>query len=132
VKTILRAAEKNAASGTPLKVVSDQIGNPTHTVDVCHQVMALLGTPEYGLYHSTSEGACSWFDFAQRIVQKSGIKVDVLPCTTQEYPRPAPRPAYSVLENARLKALGLNRMPDWQDAYDRFWPLYQAAQKAGA
>jgi dTDP-4-dehydrorhamnose reductase len=120
VKTIRNVARKNAASGAPLNVVSDQRGTPTWTVDVCRQTLALLPTHHYGLYHSTSEGECSWFDFAKAIVRAAAIPCTVLPCTTAEFPRPAPRPMNSILENERLKRLDLNLMPPWETSFGAF------------
>ena len=120
VKAIRAKAAKNAADGTPVLVVNDQFGTPTATGDVCRQTLALLESGRYGLYHSTSEGECTWYDFAQEIVAAAGIAVPVAPCTTAEVPRPAPRPRYSVLENERLKLAGLNRMPHWKDAFAAF------------
>ncbi|MBN2188928.1 MAG: dTDP-4-dehydrorhamnose reductase [Chitinispirillaceae bacterium] len=120
VRTIRTLAEKNAAAGRPLRVVNDQTGSPTYTADVCRQTLRMLETRYFGLYHCTSEGQCSWYDFALEIVGASGIPVNVEPCTTAEYPRPAPRPAYSVLENSALKKLGLNFMPHWKEAFAAF------------
>lgn len=120
VKAILRNARTLAAQGRPLRVVADQHGTPTWTMDVCRQTIDMLECPEYGVFHATSEGAGTWHDFASRIVAASGLGTAVERCTTAEFPRPAPRPAYSVLENARLKALGRNRMPSWQVAFDTF------------
>jgi dTDP-4-dehydrorhamnose reductase len=120
VKTIRRAAESNARVGKPLKVVTDQFGSPTWTVSVCRQTLAMLTRSERGIFHCTSEGSCSWYDFAKEIVSAAGINADVQSCTTQEFPRPAPRPQYSVLENARLKSIGINIMPDWRDAFKEF------------
>ncbi len=120
VTAIRRAARQKAAAGEPLFVVNDQRGSPTWTVTICQQILRLIEVEEYGVFHCTSEGACSWYDFAREIVSAAGIAVDVLPCTTEQFPRPAKRPANSVLENARLKALGINSMPDWRDAFDRF------------
>jgi dTDP-4-dehydrorhamnose reductase len=121
VKAILKAAGKAAAAGTPLRVVNDQQGSPTWTEDVCRQTYCLVGTQETGIFHATSEGRCTWFDFASRIVKRSGLAAQVVPCTTAEFPRPAERPAWSVLENRRLKRLGLNVMPHWEQAFDAFW-----------
>ncbi|MCL2184106.1 MAG: dTDP-4-dehydrorhamnose reductase [Chitinispirillia bacterium] len=120
VKTIRKTASANAREGKPLKVVNDQFGTPTWTVSVCRQVLAMLDRSERGVFHSTSEGSCSWFDFAMEIVASAGINVDIRPCTTEEFPRPAPRPCYSVLENARLKAAGANIMPEWKDGFREF------------
>jgi dTDP-4-dehydrorhamnose reductase len=120
VKAIRAAALKQAQKRTPLRVVDDQHGTPTWTVNVCAQTLALLESKRYGLYHGTSEGACTWFDFAREIVTAAGIEVELLPCTTADFPRPAPRPAWSVLENQGLKQAGLNRMPDWREAFKGF------------
>jgi len=125
VKTIRNLAQKNAVTGGRLRVVNDQIGSPTCTLDVCNQTLCLLETGNFGLYHATSEGQCSWYDFAQEIRRAAGISVGIDPCTTAEFIRDrdlrvAPRPSWSVLENAALKKLGLNRMPHWKDAFAAF------------
>jgi dTDP-4-dehydrorhamnose reductase len=80
----------------------------------------MLDNPARGIFHCTSEGSCSWYDFAKAIIDAAGISVDIHPCTTEEFPRPAPRPQYSVLENARLKAIGMNIMPEWREAFKEF------------
>jgi dTDP-4-dehydrorhamnose reductase len=120
VKTIQRIADNNALSGKSMKIVCDQFGTPTWTVNICRQVLAMLGRQERGIFHCTSEGSCSWFDFAKEIVYAAGTNVRVLPCPTEEQPRPAPRPRYSVLENMRLKELGVNIMPGWLDGFREF------------
>jgi dTDP-4-dehydrorhamnose reductase len=120
VKTIRELAKRNAPAGRPLRVVNDQTGSPTYTADVCRQTLRMLETRHFGLYHCTSEGECSWYDFALEIVGAAGIPVKVEPCTSAEFPRPAPRPAYSVLENSALKKLGLNLMPHWKEAFAAF------------
>ncbi|MDR2592925.1 MAG: dTDP-4-dehydrorhamnose reductase [Chitinispirillales bacterium] len=120
VKTIRRVARSNRQENKPLKVVNDQFGTPTWTVSVCRQILSVIDIGERGIFHATSEGACTWFDFAREIVGADGIGADVLPCTTEEFPRKAPRPRYSVLENARLKALNMHIMPDWREAFHEF------------
>jgi dTDP-4-dehydrorhamnose reductase len=120
VKTIVSLARQRERTGEPLRVVDDQTGTPTFTLEVCRQAFALLGTPHRGVFHCTNEGSCTWFDFASLIVSKSGISAAVLPCATADFPRPAPRPACGVLENARLKQLGLHRMLPWKKAFDEF------------
>jgi dTDP-4-dehydrorhamnose reductase len=130
VKAILRNARRCAAAGKPLRVVDDQRGTPTWTVSVCRQALALADSGQTGTFHATCEGECSWYDFARRIVSAAGIGATVQPCTTAEFARPAPRPAYSVLENARLKALGLNTMPSWEEAFARFYALHGPALAA--
>jgi len=108
------------AAKKPLRVVNDQWGTPTWTVEVCRQILKLIPTNHYGLYHATNEGKCTWFDFAKSIVASADIPCPVEPCTTKEFPRPAPRPAYSVLENRNLKRLGLNVMQEWEKAFEEF------------
>ncbi len=120
VKAIRSAAAKKASTGDALKVVNDQFGTPTYTVDVCRQIFSTMRKEIFGIFHCTSEGACTWYDFAKEILQSSGIKANLQPCTTEEYPRPAPRPKFSVLENARLKEAGENIMPDWKEAFHKF------------
>ncbi|MCU0608944.1 MAG: dTDP-4-dehydrorhamnose reductase [Chitinispirillaceae bacterium] len=120
VRTIRTIAAKNSSGDKPLRVVSDQRGTPTYTVDVCRQTLRLLTTDHFGLYHATNEGSCSWYNFASAIVAAAGIPVRVEPCSTTEFPRPAPRPANSVLENAGLKKLGLNIMQEWSVAWQEF------------
>lgn len=131
VKSIRRFGLKNKEEGKPLRVVDDQIGSPTWTVSVCRQVLKVMDSGEYGVFHCTSEGSCSWFDFAREIIRASGIGVSVEPCTTEEFPRPAPRPANSVLENKRLKDLGLNIMPEWKDAFRQFLAAEKEIESKG-
>ena len=122
VKTIRTVARAKGLAGEPLRVVDDQHGSPTSTTQVCQQILHLLTLHprEYGIYHCTCEGACTWYEFTRRIVANARIAVQVEPCTTAEFPRPAPRPAYSVLEHARLKKLGCNIMKNWEEAFDAF------------
>lgn len=135
LKTIRGLAQKRAAIGEPLKVVNDQFGTPTYTMHVCNQVLALIGTTQFGLYHATSEGSCSWFDFASEIVKAYGIAAHVVPCTTAEFnvefPRSAHRPANSVLENQRLKILGLNVMPPWKQGLKEYMDEERVPQGEG-
>jgi len=120
VKTIRRVASACRQENKPLKVVNDQFGTPTWTVSVCRQILSVIDGGERGIFHATCEGACTWFDFAKEIVSASGIGAEVSPCTTEEYPSKTPRPRYSVLENARLKALNANIMPEWREAFREF------------
>jgi dTDP-4-dehydrorhamnose reductase len=113
VKAILAAAEK----GGPLKVVADQVGSPTATADLAHAIAQLIGTPARGLFHVANVGACSRFEFAKAIVRGA---VQVLPITTAEVARPAPRPANSSLLSVRWQQTGLIPLRSWQVALDRF------------
>jgi len=125
VKTMIRLGREKQQSKEVLKVVADQIGSPTWTVDVCRQCLAIIGRGEYGLYHCTSQGQCSWHEFTEMIMEKNGIEVTVAPCATSEFPRPAPRPMYSVLENKHLASLGIDQMPDWRDAFGAFMKQFK-------
>ncbi len=116
-KTIRTIALQKAQDRTELRVVNDQHGTPTYTVDVCKQIIMCLDKNDSGLFHCTNEGACTWYDFAKAIVKAYNIPVVVSPCTTQEFIRPAPRPANSVLENQELKKLGHNTMRPWESAF---------------
>jgi len=105
-------------------VVDDQRGTPTSALALAPQLLALAETEAFGTYHATCQGEATWYEFALHILGRAGLDVPVRPCTTGEYPRPARRPANSVLENRLLKLQGLDLMPPWQAAYNRFWDLY--------
>ena len=104
----------------PLKVVNDQYGNPTYTMDVVRQTIGVMGSDLTGIAHAASEGVCSWYEFAGEIFNKMELNVEIEPCSTSEFPRPAPRPHWSALENKRLKDCGLNLMRDWREALTEF------------
>lgn len=111
------------ADGTrpELKVVADQHGNPTSTLAIAGELRSLLERPELvGTFHMTCEGEATWFEFAQEIFRIAGKQQKVIPYTTQEFPRPAPRPANSRLEKRMLRLAGLPPMPDWHDALAEF------------
>jgi dTDP-4-dehydrorhamnose reductase len=104
----------------PLKVVDDQVGNPTWTMEIARQTETILESDLRGIVHCTSAGETSWFGFARAIFDTLGLVVQMRPCPTREFPRPAPRPAYSSLENRRLKEAGINYMRDWRGALTEF------------
>ena len=116
VKTMINIAKEKGAC----KVVCDQIGNPTNAADLAHHLIKLLDTEEYGVYHGTGEGECSWYEFTKEIVALSGIDATVTPCTTDEYPTPAKRPAYSSLENMMFKTTVGNEFRPWREALKVF------------
>ena len=107
---------KKAANGDAIKVVDDQRLTPTSTRELARKVADLLSADTFGLFHVTSSGDCSWFEFAREIFSIAGIKADLSPTTSAAFKSPARRPSYSVLENARLKALGLDDLKDWRTA----------------
>ena len=108
VETMLRLG----AERDEVRVVDDQVGSPTFTGHLADGLLRLAATESYGVHHMTGGGDCSWFDFTRAIFESAGIDCVVTPVTTAEFPRPAPRPAWSVLGSERLNAI---RLPDWRD-----------------
>ena len=108
-----------------LEVVNDQCGNPTNAVDLAHELLQLCVTHEYGLYHCTGEGICSWYDFASEIIRLSGVDASVAPCTSEEYkakhPESADRPKWSALDNRMLRCTVGNDVRDWKEALACFF-----------
>ena len=116
-------AMMNLADGTRpvLKVVVDQQGNPTSTTAVARALRGILGRPNLcGTFHLTCEGEATWAGFAEEIFRLAGRQQKVQPCTTDEFPRPAPRPKNSRLEKMALRLAGLPPMPDWKEALAEF------------
>ncbi|HRU52167.1 MAG TPA: dTDP-4-dehydrorhamnose reductase [Planctomycetota bacterium] len=104
-----------------LKVVNDQIGNPTSTMSVARKLHEIIARPELaGTFHLTCEGEATWYEFAQEIFAKLHIQQNVVPCTTHEFPRPAPRPNNSRLDKMMLRIVGLSPMPHWRVALAEF------------
>ncbi len=112
VNTVLRVAGEKGE----MRVVSDQFGTPTFTQDLARHMLTAAREGLSGIFHATCKGSCSWFDLACETVRLAGLKARILPCTTEEYPTPAARPKNSVLENARLSALGLDAFRPWEEA----------------
>ena len=110
---------KLAASRPALDVVNDQRGSPTYVIDLARAIVSLCRKNAQGIVHATNAGDCTWFEFAQMIVQSAGLTTNVRPTTTERMARPAPRPAYSVLSPSALNALGIST-PSWQDALRRY------------
>jgi len=112
VKTMLKLGGERDS----LKVVSDQIGSPTYTLDLAEFLVRLVQTERYGTYHASNTGTCSWYEFAQAIFEESGVGVTVEPCSTSDFPRPAPRPAYSVMDHSALRSNGFEPLRHWREA----------------
>lgn len=105
---------------TPLAVVEDQVGNPTWTLEVARQTEQLLAGNITGVVHATSGGETSRYSLAMRIFNELEMLVKIRPCTSDEFPRPAPRPMWSSLDNRRLRESGVNVMRDWKAALADF------------
>ena len=103
-----------------IKVVNDQRGNPTNANDLAHHLLKLGVTEEYGIYHCTGEGECTWYDFAKKIMEYSNLSCKVNPCTSDEFPSPTKRPAFSSLENLALKCTVGNEMRNWEEALKEY------------
>jgi dTDP-4-dehydrorhamnose reductase len=101
-------------------VVSDQVGSPSWTVDLCLAIDALLGKNCRGTYHAANSGACSWHGFAEAVFRESGMTTRVRPITTGELGRPAPRPLYSVLDCGKLERDTGYRPEGWRDALKKY------------
>ena len=98
-----------------VRVVDCEFTSPTATADVANQIAALSRSDQYGLYHATSEGSCSWYEFAREIFRVTGVSVKLEVAAPDEFPSKVPRPAYSVLENRGLKSKNLNLFYPWQE-----------------
>lgn len=116
VRTMLKLAENN----NTLRVVHDQIGTPTSTVDLAKVIFTLLDSEAYGTYHGTCQGQCSWYEFACEIFRQTGKNIKVIPVTTDEFPRPAKRPTHSVLDNYMLRMTVGDSMRIWQAALTEY------------
>ena len=122
IKTMLKLAEKYPE----LKVVNDQFGSPTYTVDLAKLLVEMAETDKYGTYHVNNEGYCSWAEFADYIMKSNGKETKINPVTTEEYyegkdmSKIAYRPRNSKLDKTKLEEAGFKRLPSWQDATDRY------------
>ena len=105
-----------------LRVVCDQIGTPTYTLDLARLLVDMIETEKYGYYHATNEGGyISWYDFACEILRQAGMNTRVIPVTTAEYGlSKAARPFNSRLDKRKLTEAGFNPLPNWQDALSRY------------
>jgi dTDP-4-dehydrorhamnose reductase len=119
VTTMLNLAKTN----DNISVVDDQVGSPTYTVDLSNAIALLIKRPAYGIYHVTNSENCSWYDFAKEIFKQANVEVSVNPVTTEEFPRPAPRPKYSVLENYNWKMEGYPKLRSYKEALSDYMKL---------
>lgn len=103
-----------------VRVVDSEIVSPTATAELAKQIVALSRSDAYGLYHATAEGSCSWYEFARQIFALTNTPVVLKAAGPHEFPAKVARPSYSVLENAALKARGLNRFEPWQQALQKY------------
>ncbi|SHI75066.1 dTDP-4-dehydrorhamnose reductase [Clostridium intestinale] len=116
VYTIIKAGKEKGH----LTVVDDQRGNPTNAEDLAHHMLKVAVTEEYGTYHCTGTGECSWYDFASKIIEFSNIDCKVDSVTSNDYVRAAKRPSYSSLDNMMLRVTVGDEMRNWEDALKVF------------
>ncbi|WKL03994.1 dTDP-4-dehydrorhamnose reductase [Paenibacillus amylolyticus] len=109
-----------------LQVVDDQKGSPTYTVDLVGVLLELMVTEKYGVYHASNSGACTWYEFAQAIFEEAQavagicIQAELEPCTTEKFPRPAPRPRYSVIDHLSIRTNSFNDLRPWREGLKSF------------
>jgi dTDP-4-dehydrorhamnose reductase len=106
IATMLRlGAERDS-----VRVVDDQVGQPTYTGHLAEALLQIADSDDFGIHHRSGHGQCSWYELARFVFETAGVDCEIEPCTTAEFPRPAPRPAYSVLSSERDEP----SLPDWQ------------------
>jgi len=116
----IKAMLKLSETRDEINVVSDQIGSPTYTTDLAVLLCDMIVTDQYGAYHATNEGVCSWAEFAEEVfrIAERNIKINYI--TTEAYPTRAVRPKNSRLSKKSLDESGFKRLPEWQDAVERY------------
>lgn len=123
-RNFIEAIRRQIADGAQsLRVVADQRGNPSFCDDLAPAIVDLVNAGAGGIVHAVNVGDTTWHGLAQEIARLSGSGIEVVPVTTDEYPRPAPRPAYSVLDTTRLENLLQRPMPHWRDGLRRYLGL---------
>jgi dTDP-4-dehydrorhamnose reductase len=114
MKTMLRLASERSS----LNVVNDQIGTPTNAVDLANAILKIVenenSSTHFGIFNFSNEGQCSWYDFAKKIFEINQVKIDVTPIPSAQFPTPAKRPSYSVLDKSKIKKTFGIQINDWQ------------------
>ena len=118
-KTMLELAKTHSE----ITVVYDEVGCPTYTLDLAKAISVLVESEDYGIYHITNSGECSWCEFARYIFEVAGCDVEVIPVTASEFNRPAPRPSYSVLKNKKWIENGFKPLRDYKEAVREYIEL---------
>lgn len=116
IKLMLKLANERGQ----VAVVDDEFVSPTNTMNIAEQLAKILSTDVTGIVHATSEGQCSWYEFAREIFDYSGTQVVLNKANPADFPMKVPRPKYSVLENGRLKASGINVMKPWRESLHQY------------
>lgn len=116
VRAILRKAEE----GGPIPVVADQVGCPTYTVDLAEKIAGIIESPQYGTYHVTNAGSCSWAEFAEEIIRQAGLDTPIVPIPAADWESPTRRPKDSRLRHLALELQGRDNLRSWQEALAEF------------
>ena len=131
-KNFVRAILERARQRNPLRVVDDQFGAPTYTVDLAEKLEQIVMKGKPGIYHATNRGYCSWFEFAGEILRQAGLShIPLAAIATSASDRPALRPSNSRLAHTRLESEGLGLLPPWQDALKRYLERERRARGEG-
>lgn len=125
VKTMIKLSLENKE----VNVVNDQFGSPTSTVDLAKVIIRIMETENYGVYHATCEGQCSWYDFAKKIFELKNIDIKVNPIKSSDFKSKVQRPQYSVLDNFMLKLIGLNSFRVWEESIEEYLKVYDIDRK---
>lgn len=125
VKTMIKLSLENKE----VNVVNDQFGSPTSTVDLAKVIIRIMETENYGVYHATCEGQCSWYDFAKKIFELKKINIKVNPIKSNDFKSNVQRPQYSVLDNFMLKLIGLNSFRAWEESIEEYIKTYDIDRK---
>ncbi len=119
-KNFIRTMLKLSETHDELRVVDDQTGSPTYTVDLARLLVDMAETDKYGVYHATNEGICTWAELAAETFRQFGCKTKVIPVPSTEYPTRAVRPKNSRMSKKCLEDAGFNKLPNWKDAVGRY------------
>lgn len=126
IKTMLRLGEEKGS----VSVVDDQIGSPTYTYDLARLLADMIQTEEYGRYHATNEGLCSWYEFACEIFRQAGMdQVKVTPVDSSQFAAKAKRPRNSRMSKEKLTEKGFKRLPPWEDALGRYLEIIKKSDR---
>lgn len=128
IKTMIKVGKNHET----VRVVNDQIGTPTYTLDLAVLLVDMIATEKYGYYHATNEGGyISWYDFACEIYRQAGMDIKVIPVSTEEYGlSKAARPFNSRLDKSKLKEAGFTPLPTWQNAVERYIKYLKEQEQA--
>ena len=123
-RNFVKAVLDKADISSEISVVADQIGTPTYTVDIAKAIVDIVQSEKYGIYHVANEGYCSWYDFACYLFDKLNRQIKVIPVSSEKYVAKAKRPLNSRLDKNDLEKNGIERLPSWENALDRFLVEY--------